>query len=71
MKDKFRFDKTAFWAGKHEDNEKRIKNFWLVQSASDRLNAACYLNSVAYNYSIDNPPRVDRTFFSMSKQNES
>jgi hypothetical protein len=67
MREKFRFDRTAFWAGKHEDNEKRTKDFWFVQSASDRLNAACYLNSVAYNYSIDSPPSVNRTIFSMRK----
>lgn len=67
MKEKFKLDRTAFWAGKHEDNEERIKNFWHDQSASDRLNAACYLNSVAYNYDINNPPKIDRTFFSMRK----
>lgn len=70
MKDEFRLDRTAFWAGKHEDNEERIKNFWHNQSASDRLRAACYLNSVAYNYDINNPPKVDRTIFSMRKHGQ-
>lgn len=70
MKDEFRLDRTVFWAGKHEENEERIKKFWLDQSASDRLRAACYLNSVAYNYDINNPPKLDRTIFSMRKHGQ-
>ncbi|GAA4042922.1 hypothetical protein GCM10022409_31080 [Hymenobacter glaciei] len=30
----------------------------------ERLRAAQYLNSVAFNFDLDNPPRLDRTAFS-------
>jgi hypothetical protein len=30
----------------------------------ERLRAAAYLNSVAYGYDLQNPPKLDRTAFS-------
>lgn len=64
-----KLDRTYYWAGKHEDNEERIKRFWLEATARERLEAAFYLNSVAYNFDINNPPKMDRTVFSMRKNN--
>jgi hypothetical protein len=63
-------DRTVFWAGKFEDNEERIKKELQGQTARERLEAAFYLNSVAYNYDINNPPKMDRTVFSMRKNGE-
>jgi hypothetical protein len=62
-----KLDRTAFWAGTHKENEKRTRKFWSNQSIRARLEAAAYLNSVAYNYDINNPPKMDRTYFSMRK----
>ena len=35
---------------------------------TERLAIANYLNSVAYNYPEDNPPKLDRTVFSSRKR---
>jgi hypothetical protein len=60
----FRLDRTAFHAGTHEENAQyHAQN----QPATmvERLRAAAYLNSVAYGYDLQNPPKIDRTAFSM------
>lgn len=62
-----KLDRTAFWAGTHNENEKRTRSFWFRQSIRARLEAAAYLNSVAYNYDINNPTKMDRTYFSKRK----
>ncbi|NBX11972.1 MAG: hypothetical protein EBR19_07200 [Chitinophagaceae bacterium] len=59
----FKLDRTAFRAQTHEEaaNHARIyKNL----SWQERLKIAAYLNSVAYNFDFNNPPRIDRTKFS-------
>ena len=58
----YRLDKTAFraqTAAEASDNY----NYWKKQSYAERLRASFYLNSVAYNFDINNPPRLDRTVF--------
>ena len=37
--------------------------FWQSQSLEERLKAANYLNSVAYNFFLNGPPKLDRTYF--------
>ena len=59
----FKLDKTAFKAhtvkeaANHADVYKKL-------SWQERLKIAAYLNSVAYNYDFNTPPRLDRTKFS-------
>ncbi len=62
-----KLDKTAF---RHQTVEEASHNFafWKMQSLEKRLEAANYLNSVAYNFDVDNPPRVDRTYFRIRKR---
>jgi hypothetical protein len=62
-----KLDRNVSWAGKFEDNEERIKEHWHSSTVKERLEAAFYLNSIAYNFDINNPPRMDRTVFSMRK----
>jgi hypothetical protein len=62
----FRLDRTAFRATNHEEKG-NDRAYWLSKTPDERLAAAFYLNSVAYNFDIDNPPRLDRTIFSMRK----
>ena len=52
-----KLDRTAF---KHQTLEEASHNleYWKKQSYEKRLEAANYLNSVAYNFDVDNPPRV-------------
>jgi len=40
-------------------------SYWQTQSLEERLTAANYLNSVAYNFDINDPPKMDRTYFRM------
>lgn len=62
-------DKTVTWSGKHGDNQKRLKDFWLSQTPKQRLEASYYLNSVAYNFDINNPPRMDKSYAYTRKRN--
>ena len=59
----FRLDRTAFHAGTHAEAEAYHRQQQPATMA-DRLRAAHYLNSVAFNFDLDNPPRLDRTVFS-------
>ncbi|UYZ61667.1 hypothetical protein [Hymenobacter weizhouensis] len=58
----FRLDRTAFHAGTHEQNAQYHAQ---QQPATpvERLRAAAYLNSIAFGYDLNNPPRLDRTTF--------
>lgn len=59
----FRLDRTAHHAGTHEQNAR----YYATQQPAtliERLRAAAYLNSVAYGYDLESPPRLDRTAFS-------
>lgn len=42
--------------------------YWKDKSYAERLNAACYLISIAFNFDPQNPPPVDRTKFSCCKR---
>lgn len=58
----FRLDRTAHHAGTHEQAGHYHARHQPATPA-ERLRAAAYLNSVAYGYDLDNPPRLDRTAF--------
>lgn len=59
----FKLDRTAFKgqtlreAANHTEYYKKLT--W-----QERLKVTAYLNSVAYNFDMNNPPRMDRTKFS-------
>lgn len=58
----FRLDRTAFHASTHKET---AKHHALNQPETiiERLQAVAYLNSVAFNYDLTNPPKLDRTAF--------
>ena len=58
----FRLDRTAFHAGTHEQTERYHASYQPV-TYTERLRAAAYLNSIAFRYDPDQPPRLDRTAF--------
>ena len=64
-----KMDKTKFSAYKKEEEPNDLE-YWKTKTIRERLNAACYLISIAYGYDVNNPPKVDRTVFSMGKMNE-
>lgn len=41
--------------------------YWKSKTVEERFAAALYLNSVAYNFDINNPPRLDKTAFKTRK----
>jgi hypothetical protein len=59
----FKLDRTAFKAQTIKEAANHSKEYKNL-SWQDRLMVASYLNSVAYNYEINNPPVMDRTKFS-------
>ena len=58
----YRLDRTAFKAHtfKEASNHKSYYNHLTWQ---ERLKIAAYLNSMAFNYPEDSPPRMDKTKF--------
>ncbi len=61
LENEFRLDRTAFAAMtmQEADDANDYKN----KTPKERLAIAAYLNSVAYNYPINNPPKMDKTIF--------
>jgi len=63
----YRLDKTAFKV--QTFNESDMANVCGKEvSYSERFRRAYYLNSIAYQFSRQNPPRLDKTVFSSRKQ---
>ena len=62
-------DKTLTWSAKHSDNQIRLRDFWMSQTPYERLKASFYLNSVAYNFDLENPPRMDKSYSYTRKRN--
>jgi hypothetical protein len=60
----YKLDRTAFKAQTAQEASHQY-GYWKTQSLEERLRAAFYLNSVAFNFDINNPPKLDRQFFKM------
>ena len=62
-----KFDRTAF---KHQTPQEASPNleYWKNQSYEKRLEGANYLNSVAYDFDVGNPPRLDKPFLKSGKR---
>lgn len=63
-----RLDKSAFKKQSYQEASNNFK-YWTSKSRKERLEAAYYLNSVAYNFPIDDPPRMDKSIFKARKRN--
>ena len=61
--DSFKLDRTAFKAQTIAEAANHAKEYQKL-SWQERLKVAAYLNSSAFNFDINNPPRMDRTKFS-------
>ena len=62
--EKFRLDRTAFKAQTLEEAA-RHSEYYKKLTWQERLQIANYLNSVTYNYDLNNPPKMDKTKFSV------
>jgi|688.fasta_scaffold34840_6 hypothetical protein len=60
----FKLDRTAHSSGKITDFKKESDNYknMTLQQIGEVFS---YLQSVAYNYSLDKPLKMDKTFFSV------
>ncbi len=62
----YKLDRTAFKMQTFEEADMQYE-YWKKQSIEERFRAAFYLNSIAYNFDLNKPPRMDKTAFSMRK----
>ena len=65
----FKLDRTAFKAQTAEEASNHAQ-YYKKMSWQERLQVAAYLNSIAFNYPLNNPPRMDRTKFSAKRQED-
>ena len=56
-------DRTAFKAQTAEEASKSHAAYYKTLTWQERLRIANYLNSIAYNYPENEPPRMDKTAF--------
>jgi hypothetical protein len=58
----YKLDRTAFKAQTAQEACHQY-GYWKTQPLEERLRAAFYLNSVAFDFDINNPPKLDRNSF--------
>ena len=63
----YRLDRTAFKIQSFESATKQ-RAYWLSKTPAERLAAAWCLICAAWNLDMETPQRMDRSFFSMRKQ---
>lgn len=63
----YRLDRTAF-SIQTFDSAAKNRTYWLSKTPAERLTAAWYLICAAWNLDITKPQRMDRSIFSMRKQ---
>jgi len=64
---KFALDRTAFKAQTAEEASNHAA-YYKTLTWQERLRIANYLNSIAYNYPENEPPRMDKTAFKIRKR---
>lgn len=65
----FRLDRTAFKAHTAKDASESHAKYYKTLTWQQRVRIANYLNSIAYNYPVDSPPKLDRTQFKARSRN--
>jgi hypothetical protein len=65
----YKLDRTAFKAQTLEEASDHTV-YYKKLSWIDRLRVSAYLNSIAFNYSEDAPPRMDKTKFEAQSRNK-
>lgn len=66
---KYPLDRTVFKAHTAIDASAMHARYYKKRSWRERLIKAQYLNSIAYNFAVNDPPRLDRTKFSARARN--
>ena len=62
----YKLDRTAFAIKSFEDASCNA-DYWRKQTPAERLRAATWLSFRAFGLDPENPPRMDKTLFSMRK----
>lgn len=63
----YKLDRNSFKKQSFEDAANYADAFKSL-SVKERLKISFYLNSIAYNFDINNPPKMDKTVFKIRKQ---
>ncbi|MFC4212187.1 hypothetical protein ACFOWA_13395 [Pedobacter lithocola] len=66
----YRLDRTAFKGQTAEEASKSHAEYYRTLTSQERLRIANYLNSIAYNFPEENPPRMDKTKFGVRARNK-
>ncbi|MEZ4931447.1 MAG: hypothetical protein R2788_04855 [Saprospiraceae bacterium] len=61
-----RLDRTKFKIQSFQEADDQL-NYWLTKTPMERLQAAFYLISVAWDFDFYDPPRMDKLKFSVRK----
>ena len=62
----FNLDRTKGKGHSHKDAADQAA-YWKTKTVDERFAAVMYLNSIAYNFDANDPPRLDRTVFRTRK----
>ncbi len=65
----FRLDKTVFSKTSFQEADNR-REYWLSKTPTERIHAAIYLQSIVFGFDPENPPRMDKTFFTKRKRED-
>jgi len=63
----YSFDRTSAESFKAEDRNNDLA-YWSKVDINERLRAANYLISVAYDFDLQNPPSMDKSLFEAKKR---
>ena len=64
--DSFKLDRTVFQAMTAKEADKYQRDY-SNETIEKRLEIAFYLTSIAYDFDMENPPRIDKSVFSAGK----
>ncbi|MND65818.1 hypothetical protein D3C80_572010 [compost metagenome] len=64
---KFKLDRSQFQAYNYAESKKHSV-YYKHLPWQERLRIAFYLNSIAYNYPLNNPPQMDKSAFTIKKR---
>lgn len=68
MDNEYRLDRTAFASLSFEEADKSISSFH-THTWQERLLIANRLIAIAYNFPLNDPPRMDKTHFEIHQHN--
>ena len=65
----FQLDRSTFKKQSFKSSASQTE-YWLSKTVAERLQAALYLQSVAYGFDLNNLPRMDKKAFRVRKHEQ-